>query len=391
MPAYTTRRSVLSLIAGATVTGTASAAQRAKERRVDATTQSASVDRVASDEYDAVSLVTDVSASGDRVLFGFENGDLVSYGANRQATPIPFDVGSTLSHIEFERAADTAAVAWMDAEVYGQLTLATRDGPVIEHPGLWDLAVAAADGAIASVSSPIEGPGSVMLSTEAGQSWVVDVENAAGGSVDISAAGKFIAVGATQYLGTGEALAGQPGVVLYDGSGAQQWAHETGVDVIAVQIDAEAERVVAGTYDGRLLALDLAGNLVWEDELLVTWPRISSDGSTVVSTGSDGVVRAYDPVTGDERWTTETGASLGNDTSVTDDGTRVLAAARTEGEIFVVEESGVVWERAYGIGPAIGEIAADGRTWSVGIQNSDAQTGRVEIYRQSESVAPETL
>ena len=222
-----------------------------------------------------------------------------------------------------------------------------------------------------------------MLSTEAGQEWVVDVENAAGGSVDISAAGEFIAVGAAQYFGAGESLAGTPGVVLHDRTGARQWNYKTDTDVIAVQIAAAQERVVASTYDGRLLALDLAGNLVWEDELPVTWPRISGDGSTLVTTGSDGVVRAYDPVTGDERWTTETGASLGNDTSITDDGSRVLASARTEGEIVVVEESGVVWETAYGVGSAVGEIAADGRTWSVGVQNSEAQTGRVEIYRQN--------
>ena|GEM_PF-4901696 len=345
--------------------------------------QQTSVEQVVQDRYTAVSLVTDVSASGDTVLFGFGNGDLVIYDANRQSELLPFTENSRISHIQIEEATNTAALAWMDADIYGLLDLTTQDGPVIEHPGLWDIAMASEDATIASVSSPIDGQGSVMLATEGGQQWRDNLDEAAASSVDITADGETIAVGGTQYLVGALEQEGTPGVMLYDSDGEHQWTYETDIDVIATQINAESECVVAGTDDGQLLVLDFAGELLWEDQQLVGWPYISNDGSTVINSTVEGTIQAYDTATGEEQWTTETETIASGDLSVNEDGTRVLASARTEGEVYLVEESGILWENAYDVGPAVGALSGTGRTWSVGIQQTEEQTGRVEIYEES--------
>ncbi|WP_256391487.1 outer membrane protein assembly factor BamB family protein [Natronoarchaeum rubrum] len=377
------RRALLSLIAGSTVAGTAGASARTHRKTTASTQQPTSVEQVVQDQYTAVSLVTDVSASGDTVLFGFGNGDLVMYDANRQSELLPFTMSSGISHIQIEGATNTAALAWMDADIYGSLDLTTQDGPIIEHPGLWDIAMATEDATMASVSSPIDGQGSVMLATEDGQQWRDNFDEAAASSVDITADGEAIAVGGTQYWTDGVEQAGTPGVMLYNSEGDQQWTYETDLNVISTQINAESECVVAGTEDGQIFALDLDGELRWEDPLAGGWPYISRDGSTVINSTIEGVIQAYDSMTGDEQWSTEIGSVAGEDISVNEDGTRVLASVRTDGEIYVVEESGVIWENTYNVGPAVGALSGTGGTWSVGIQETEEQTGRVEIYEDS--------
>ncbi|WP_256393747.1 outer membrane protein assembly factor BamB family protein [Natronoarchaeum rubrum] len=377
------RRAFLSLIAGSTLAGTAGASAQTHRNPSPSTEQPTSIEQVVQDQYTAVSLVTDVSASGDTVLFGFDNGDLVIYDPNRQSEIFPFSVNSGISHIQIEEATNTAALAWMDADLYGSLDLTSQDGPVVEHPGLWDIAMASEDATMASVSSPIDGQGSVILATEDGQQWRDNFDEAAANSVDITADGDSIAVGGTHYWVGATEREGTPGVMLYDSEGEQQWVYETELDVIATQINAESECVVAGTEDGQIFALDLDGELRWEDPLAGGWPYISRDGSTVITSTIEVAIQAYDSTTGEELWSTEIGAVAGEDISVTEDGTRVLASARTEGEIYVVEESGVIWENAYDVGPAVGALSGTGGTWSVGIQQNEEQTGRVEIYEDS--------
>jgi len=94
-------------------------------------------------------------------------------------------------------------------------------------------------------------------------------------------------------------------------------------------------------------------------------------------------VVAVDTETGDERWSTDVGAFAFEDISVSDDGTRVLVAQRTEGQVFVIEEGEVIWNESYDGRPVTGDISGDGTTWSVIIQDNDDQSAQMEIYRET--------
>jgi len=378
-----TRRTVLSIIGGGTLAGVATASGRNRNHGRLAASQSTDVEQVVGDSYNVPGLTTDVSGSGETIAFGFDNGDLLINDADRQSEILGFNTGSGLTDIQIKEDNDMAALAWLDVSLYGPLDLTTQDGPLIEHTGLWDIAMAAESATLVSVSQPIEGQGSVMLATEDGQQWEDDFDDASALSVDITSAGETIAVGAAQYWVDTIEQAGTPGVLLYDSEGEQQWSYETDIGVLSTHIDTSTERVIAGTDYDQLLALDLEGELIWDKQQDGGWVQLSGDGSTVVSSTADGVVRAFDTETGDEQWSVEIGVWANEFVSVSEAGDRVLAAARPGEEVYVVSPDGIVWEETYATGPAVGAISGAGDTWSVSIQNTDEQTGRVEIYEES--------
>lgn len=340
------------------------------------------IDRVASDTYSESGLVTDVSESGDTVLFGFDDGNLMVYDAERDGELVPLGIDRSVSHIEIDEDANTATVGWMDAHAYGVIDLTENDGPAIQHPGLWDVDTAADGSTVASVSSPTEGTGSVGLSSDGDVRWETQFEDATALSVAITAGGDYIAVGAAHYW-TDSDRRGTPGVKLYDADGTEQWTHETAEDVLSIDVDADREIVVAGTDDGKTIVLDFEGNVVRETDEYGGWVFLSGDGSTVVTSEADGTLLAVDAETGEERWTTDLGTWAADGVSVSDDGSRVLAADRAGGDVFVIEEGDVIWEASYEVGPAAGAISGDGSTWSVIVQNNDDGTARVELYRES--------
>jgi len=371
------------MIGGGTLAGVATASRRNRDHSRRTASQSTNVEQVVGDSYNVSGLTTDVSSSGETIAFGFSNGDLVIYDADRQSETLGFDAGAGLTDIQIEEDNSTVALAWLDASLYGPIDLTTQNGPLIEHTGLWDIAMATESATLASVSQPIEGQGSVTLATEDGQQWEDNLDDASALSVDITSAGETIAVGAAQYWVDTIEQAGTPRVLLYDREGEEQWSYETDIGVLSTHIDTSTERVIAGTDSDQLLALDLEGELIWEKQQDGGWVQLSGDGSTVVSSTIDGHIRAFDSETGDEQWSVEIGIWANEFVSVSETGNRVLAAARPGEEVYVVSPNGIVWEETYAVGPAVGAISGTGDTWSVSIQNNEDQTGRVEIYEES--------
>ncbi|AGB37086.1 WD40 repeat domain-containing protein [Natronococcus occultus] len=342
---------------------------------------SSGIEQRASETYSTSGLVTGLSPDGETVLFGFGDGNVMVYDEQRDGDVINLGADRSVSHLQVSEDGTTGTVGWMDADMYGSLDLTEDDGPALQHPELWDLDATADGTTIASVSSPITGPGTVAASANGEIQWETDLSESVGQTVAITDEGDYVAVGAGRYSGDDIERYGSAGVKLYDSTGAEQWTHETDEDVISVNIDSERELVVAGTDDGKTIVLDLEGNVVWETDSYGGWVYLSSDGSTIVTSEGDGTLHAVDAETGDEQWTASLGFWGAEDVSVSDNGDRVLVADRGNGEIAVVDSGNLIWENSYDIGPAIGAISGDGSTWSISVQDNDNQSGEVEIYR----------
>ena len=377
------RRTVLSALAGGSLAGVTSATEQGVKSLRRTGIQEDGIEQVIDETYGDPGLVTDVSNSGEWVLFGLSTGDIVSYGGARDSDLLPVDAGSAVSHIQVEDEIDTAALAWMDGYLYGPMELPAGTGPLYEHPGIWDIAMVPDEQLIASVSHPTEGIGSVGLTSEDGIEWESPLENASALSVDITDDGNHIAVGGAHYWVDALDRTGTPGIMLYDDEGERQWLHETEEDVLSAHVDADRELVVAGTDDRQIIVLDFDGEIVWETDEYGSWVKLSGDGSTVVSAEIDDTVQALDAETGDEVWTAEIGGWADEDVSVSNDGDRAIAADRINGEVHVVEAEGVLWEESYDVGPAIGALSGDGETWSVMVQNNVDETAHVEIYEEN--------
>ncbi|MFB1066334.1 WD40 repeat domain-containing protein [Natrinema sp. H-ect4] len=331
------RREILGVGMGvvATAVGAPTRAQQTDAERVVAATRG------------VPGLATGASQSGDSVLFGFDDGNVVVYD-DRDGTVIPIDVDRSVSHIAVSDAATAAVVGWMDADVFARLDLATVDGTFVEHVGLWDLATTPDAGRTASVSSPAATPGSVRVADSDGSVlWDTPFGDATGQSVAIADGGTRIAVGAGHYWADGTEPTGQPGVRLYDGTGTEQWHHDHGADVLAVGIDAERELVVAGTDDGHTIVLDVDGQVVWETAAVGGWLVLSADGGTILAADTDGTLYAIVAATGEVRWTADIGMWPAADLSV----------------------------------------SADGGTWSTIVTDLAAESARLAVYRTPDTVA----
>jgi len=337
------------------------------------------IQQIASESYTESGLATHVSDSGDTILFGFGDGNVMIFDDDREGDVISLNVDRAVSDLQISDDENTAAIGWIDADAYSLLDLTENDGPTFQHPGLWDIDMTPDGTAIASISQPLEGTGSVGLMTDGSVAWETAFEDSAGSSVAVSADGSHIAVGTTEYWTETEPQ-GTTGVKLYDGNGTEQWTHETETAAISVNIDGSREIVVAGTDGGKTIVLDMEGEVVWETEEYGGYVFLSDDGSTIV-TGEPAGLLAVDAESGDERWTADEGGLAFDQISVSDGGDRALAAFMSAGEVLVVEDGDAIWEESYDVGPVAGALSSDGGTWSVIVQNNDEQTAEVEIYR----------
>ena len=350
--------------------------------------QQTDYEQVVSATHNVAGLATGVSQSGDVVLFGFDDGNVLVYD-DRDGAVIPLSVDRSVSHIEVREETNTAVLGWMDADVFGPLDLATGDVPLIEHPGLWDIDTTPDAGLTASVTNPPENPGGVGLADSEGTvRWQTSLDDATGQSVAVSDGGNYIAVGAGRYWENGVNSTGQPGVRLHDRNGTELWRHDHGENVISIGDDAERELVIAGTDDSRIIVLDFDGNVVWQTDAYGGWVVTSADGGTVLTSEPDGTLYALDSATGDEQWTSDIGIWSAEDLSVSADGSRVFAAKRSEAEFAVIEEGETIWSDSHEIGPGRGAIADDGSTWSTIITNLDDGNALLEVYRTDAVTEP---
>ena len=340
----------------------------------------ADVERVFEDTYDEPGLATGVSHSGETVLFGFDDGNVMLVDAERDGSVTRIPIERSVSHVLVRETAGTAVLGWMDADLFGFFDLAIEDGPAIQHPELWDLDATPDATAVASVSQPPGGPGSVALSGDDGEvRWETRFDDAVGETVAIADDAAHVAVGTVRYGQYGE-VGGSPGVHLFDGDGEQRWRHDSDKGVLSVGIDADRERVAAGTDAGDVLALDFEGEPLWEVADAGAWPVLADDGATVVSSDVGETV-ALDAATGEERWRVGTDVWAAEDLSISADGSRALLAVRGEADFALVDDGEVRWSASEDVGPGIGALAGNGQTWTTTVTDLDAEESIVSSYR----------
>jgi len=356
--------------------------------RTEINTRGENGDQLFSDTYDTPGLTTGISPSGDTILFGFRDGNVKVYDSDRDGAVLQLPVDRSVSHIKVREQGDRAVIGWIDADTYSLLDLTTEDGPLIEHPDLWDIATTSDAGFTASVSYPNQAPGSVGLADNEGTIlWETPLADAIGYSVAVADDGDRVAVGAAHYWEDGIDPVGQPGIRLYDGDGTELWTHDHDEDVISIDISDEHELVVGGTDDGNTIVLDFEGDVVWQTEEFGGWVTLSGDGDTILTTQPNGIALAIDSGTGEERWTSEMGIWAGEDFSVSDDGSRVFGTTRADAEFVLADEGETIWTESYDVGPGLGALAGDGDTWSTIVTDLDEETAILSAYQTPEPEA----
>ncbi len=345
------------------------------------------IEQLVSDTYDQLGLTTGLSPSGDVVVYGFDDGNVMIHDDDHDGEVIPLSVDRYVSHL-LVREPQTAIVAWMDADLFGPLDLEVGDGPLVEHRGLWAIDATTDGERIASVSHPADTVGSVGVADGQGSvMWSSPLEEATGYAVAITENGEYVAVGAAHYWEDGVDPAGRPGIRLYDDTGTELWHHDHDEDVLSIGISTAHEVVAAGTDDGQTIVLNLEGDLLWESDEYGGWIALSGNGETILLSETDGTLVALESTTGDERWIADVDMWVGEDLSVSDDGARCLLADRGEGEFTLVDEGETVWTESHDVGPGRGTLAGDGSMWSTIVTDLEDETSLLEAYRDPEAVS----
>ncbi len=134
-------------------------------------------------------------------------------------------------------------------------------------------------------------------------------------------------------------------------------------------------RVVVGTVDGSVLALDAAsGERSWRAETAGVQRAPALLADAVVVPGDDGRLRAFDARGGSERWSVRLADSPVN--AVTVAGERAYAST-TDGAVHAVEDGRVAWQRSV-VDRTIGKPAvADGTLLVTAERSGDGGAGRV--------------
>lgn len=345
------------------------------------------IEQVVSETLDEQGLGAGVSEKGELVVFGLDTGTLVVFNENGHRRNHPLAIDQGLTHIIVSEQPNHAVVASIDDHTFGGFDLSGSLDWGFRFQGLWDIDATPDYTKVAAVSAPFEGTGAVGVVEDGEVKWETEFERSTGLSVDISDDAEYVAVGAEGYY-SGANRFGSNGIILFSGDGERLWFYETNEAVLSVNIDVERELIIAGTDDGKIIALDLDGEKVWEKDEYGGWVFLSDDGSTLISSELE-LLLAFDPETGDELWRVEVpgypGDSPGypgDSISVSDDGTRVLAVSRFTGDAVLVDEGEVIWSKSNPEGPAMGAISSDGMTWGVILQDNDDGTATVEVYRQ---------
>ncbi|MFC7213481.1 lamin tail domain-containing protein [Saliphagus sp. GCM10025334] len=345
------------------------------------------IEQLVTATYDEPGLATGLSASGDVVVYGFDDGNVMIHDEERDGDVLPLAVDQAVSHV-LVRESRTAIVAWMDADLFGPLDLEDGDGALVEHRGLWDVDATADGERIASVSQPVDTVGSVGVADNQGTvMWSSTLEEATGYAVAMAENGEYVAVGAAHYGENGSEPTGRPGIRLYDDTGDELWRYDHDNDVLSVGISTAHEVVTAGTDDGRTTVLDLEGNLIWESHEYGGWIALSGDGETILTSEPDGTLVALESTTGEERWRADVDRWAGEDLSVSDDGSRCLLADRGEGEFTLVDEGETIWTESHDVGPGRGTLASDGSAWSTIVTDLEAESSLLEAYRDPEAIS----
>lgn len=331
-----------------------------------------------SERIDTYGLMSAVSADGSHLAFGLQDGRVLLYDQSGQTDTFQFGVERSVSHIQFPAQSTRLVVGWMDAHKFGVTSLEEGGGDVYQFPGLWSIQSTPDSSIIAATSSPTTGQGKVGVVRNDEVQWSKEFEDATGLAVAITGDGSRIAVGTGKYYSDGERQ-GQAAVRMYTVDGELLWRHDTPSDVLSIAVNKQQNLVVAGTDEGRLLAFDLKGNLRWQTDQ-GGYIALSDDGSTII--GSPGAKLVAFDAEGNKKWQTPvTGLPTSTDLSLSDDGSRVLAASMASGEVVVIEDGTVIWKRQNENGPIHGSISGDGSTWGVILQDNDGQNHRVEGYR----------
>ncbi|MFP8958377.1 lamin tail domain-containing protein [Natrialbaceae archaeon A-CW3] len=345
------------------------------------------IEQLVSNTYDQPGLTTGLSPSGDVVVYGFDDGNVMVYNDERDGDVLPLGVDRYVSHLLI-REPQTAIVAWMDADLFGPLDLEAGDGPLVEHQGLWAIDATVDGEHIASVSHPADTVGSVGVADGQGTvMWSSTLEEATGYAVAITENGEYVAVGAAHYWEDGVDPTGRPGIQLYDDTGTELWRHDHDEDVLSIGISTTHGVVAAGTDDGRTIVLDLEGDLLWESDEFGGWIKLSGDGETILSSETDGTLVALESTTGEERWSADVDMWVGEDLSVSDDGSRCLLADRGEGEFSLVDEGETIWTESHDVGPGRGTLSGDGSTWSTIVTDLEDETSLLDAYRDQDVVS----
>lgn len=366
--------------------GTRTAEQTGKQDTTPTADQGeGGIQQVVARTYSDYGTLTGISDDGNLAAFGLHTGQFAIYDVRAGSfKSYSGGVSRQPSHIEL-RNDGYATVAWIDADRFGALdTTSGRGGDwQVEYEGVWDIDTNADQSSVAAVTSPIQGPGRVGVTTGTGDIvWDNSLKDAGAQAVAMDDAGDYVAVGAVKYSTGGASREGTPGVRLYDAtSGEKLLEHKTTSDVLSVAVDSNREIIVAGTNEGGIVVLNFDGNVLWETSEAGGWVKLSGDGSTVVTAKPSSLV-AYDAKTGEERWrATDVPGWAGEYTAVSEDSSRVAASAVGSGWVWVVDSGEVIWKQEHQKGPAWLDISADGATWSVIIQNNNNGNARVEVYR----------
>lgn len=338
---------------------------------------SESIQKLYSDSLNGLGLTTTVSETGEHIGYGLDNGNVRIYDPNGNGNTISFQADRSVSHLIISEETDRVIIGWMDLHRFGGASINGDDSWIVEYQGLWDLSPTPDMNTVAAVSSPAEGSGGTGLAIDGQPVWTTPMEDSTGLAVDIGDSGNGIAVGAGKEW-AGAERQGTPGVHYYDSDGNLEWTHETEEDVLSVAVDEEEDIVVAGTDDGKLLAFNREGELLWENDE-GGYVELSGDGSTIVS-DNFGEVVAFN-TEGEELWR-ESAETFGRDIEVSEDGTRVIVGSRGDGKATVIDEGETIWSESWDEGPIQVSISADGSTWSVIVQDNDEGISHVHAYRE---------
>lgn len=298
------------------------------------------------------------------------------------------DVTKHVSHKE-----DSAFVTVSDS---GDKAVVTRDGDsevtMVEKGGeenhltysneWWAVQATGNLDRVAVSNFPQSGTGNISYVKNEEELWERDLADSVGYSLALSESGSRIAVGAAKYwesVDSNESV-GMSGVILLNEDGDQIWEYDTGPgtesDVISIEISDKSEIIAAGLDDGRLVALDLQGELLWEKESLGGWITMSREGSTIVTPTANGLV-ALDP-SGNEIWRNNSYTGLGEFVSVDEKGNRVIVSNFSGENVSVFEQGEKMWTHSYGrLGPGY-SISEDGSAW--GVLFVDGNQDAVDVY-----------
>ncbi|MEA5387778.1 PQQ-binding-like beta-propeller repeat protein [Haloarculaceae archaeon H-GB11] len=225
---------------------------------------------------------------------------------------------------------------------------------------------------------PETGPGGVALFEDGTERWRVDLGDATVAALAVGVDG-VVAVGSERYE-TDSGNEGSNGVRLLGADGDVLWARE--MDRAVEHISYAGDVVVARLDGGVAVAFDRDGTSLWDDLPVTGDVAVSGDGSTVVAT-VPGRVRALTP-DGTVLWEYVEADFRGTALAVDRTGDRALVSGAADGEshLRVLDRGETVWSSPFRGLPSL-DIADDGRTWAVALDQAGGTESSLDVFRES--------